>query len=520
MLFPRIRRLAASLCFITYLSSCTSWRAQTGSPSEVFAKQKIHDVRVTLANGKVEELQSPRIENDSLIGGSASTRAGHPPTRRAIPIDSVKSLAISRTDGTKTALLIAGVGITALLIAAVIAAASWDGPLGTGGGGTGSDGTVTSCPLVYSWDGTAYRLDSGTFGGAIMPALARTDLDNLDLAVSDHDTLRLRMTNELNETDFVDAIAVLAVDHEPSVTVAPSGDGTLHTLGDLTMASSAIDLRGNDALDRIRARDGWSWESRPSRRDTSRSADIRDGIDVTFPRPAGARSAKLVIDGNNTPWAAYMIQELVRAHGKDTRAWYDSVAASNAMALNLGAMMAREGFLDVQLKVGPGWVHQNFVWEAGPEVSKRQILNLDLSSIEGDSVTIRLESAPMFWLLDQVALDYSADRPIRVTQLTPATAIDQSGRDQRSLLGRADHGYLALQTGDHTDLSFVVPTLPQGLVRSYVLKSTGYYEIRAAATAEPDLVLLNQITTRRHGASRIIVARSNEALRDLMRVSP
>lgn len=67
----------------------------------------------------------------------------------------------------------------------------------------GSDQTY-SCPLVYSWDGQRWRLDSGTFGGAIMPALARTEVDNLLHAVPVGDSLRLRITNELNETDHLD----------------------------------------------------------------------------------------------------------------------------------------------------------------------------------------------------------------------------------------------------------------------------------------------------------------------------
>ena len=40
---------------------------------------------------------------------------------------------------------------------------------------------------------------------------------------------------------------------------------------------------------------------------------------------------------------------------RGTQAWYDSVAAYPAMARQLGAMMAREGFLDVQVRVAaPG----------------------------------------------------------------------------------------------------------------------------------------------------------------------
>ena len=98
--------------------------------------------------------------------------------------------------------------------------------------------------------------ESGTFGGAIFRTLSRTDVDNLDFARAEEGQLRLRLANELAETDYVDALSVLAVDHAPGVTVAPDGHGVLHSLGSLTPPLSAHDDRGHDALDRVVSADG------------------------------------------------------------------------------------------------------------------------------------------------------------------------------------------------------------------------------------------------------------------------
>lgn len=500
------RRLASLLVLSSYLLSCTSWRSQTGTPGEVLAEQP-SSIRVTLASGENFLLRQPRIENDSLIG--RAVRSGNPTLdRRAIPVDSVASIAVERISGAKTALLVAGAGLTILVIVAIIAASSQPDVIP-------SDHPTTSCPLVYSWDGTQWRLDSGTFGGAIMPIFARSDVDNLTYATAQGGRLRLRMANELNETDYVDALSVLAVDHDPGVTVAPSAEGTIHTLGPLQTPRSAVDYRGHDALDRVRTADGWSWESRPSGRDTTRAADVRDGLNLVFAKPRGATRARLVVDGSNTPWAAYMIQEFVRAHGRGTQAWYDSVNANPTMARQLGSMMAREGFLDVQVRVGGRWEHRDFVWEAGPEVSKRQVVSLDLSGIEGNAVEIRLESAPMFWLVDHVALDFSEQLQIRPQELQAESAVDHKGRDVRTALRSADRTYHVLATGDQTDLSFRVPPVPNGMKRSYLLRSTGWYKITAPEVKEPDIALLSEVKNRPHGASRVAVARFNDALRVL-----
>jgi hypothetical protein len=60
-----------------------------------------------------------------------------------------------------------------------------------------------------------------------MAALERTDLDNLDLATPADGILRLKVTNERKETDYLDALRVVAVDHDPGVVVAPDPSGNI-----------------------------------------------------------------------------------------------------------------------------------------------------------------------------------------------------------------------------------------------------------------------------------------------------
>jgi hypothetical protein len=497
------RRLASLVILSSYLLSCTSWHRANGSPSQVLEERKQNVVRVSVAGGGGFVLFEPQLQNDSLIGTLIPNRYDR---RRAIPVDSIVGIEVRQLSKIKTTVALVGAGLTILAIAAILTAPDPQPQ---------QEHPSVSCPMVYSWDGKDWRLDSGTFGGAIMPIFARTDVDNLMYATAQGDQLRLRMANELNETDYVDAISVLIVDHSPSVTVAPSADGTIHTLGPLQQPRSAVDFRGHFAMDRVRSVDGWAWESRPSGRDTSDARDVRDGLELVFAKPRGATRARLVVDGSNTPWAAHMVQELVRAHGRTTQVWYDSVNGSPVMARKLAAMMAREGFLDVQLRVGGRWEHRDFLWEAGPEVMKRQVVSLDLSGIEGDVVEIRLESAPMFWLIDNVGLDFSDQLETRPQELKLERAVDQDGRDVRSKLQSLDKTYHVLKTGDRTELSFRVPTAPAGMKRSYLLRSTGWYHITAPQVKEPDLALLDEVKNRPRGASRVSVARFNDALRAL-----
>jgi len=490
------------------LQGCSSWRHRPLTPPAFGAAKPPSEVRVTLASGKRILLQSPVITGDSLIGIDFPLVEGFDSARRvALPLAEVHYEEARQANYGRTTLLVVGVGIATLIVIGAMAYGS-----SSSSSSLGSSSNF-SCPLVYSWDGNAWRLDSGTFGGAIMRPLARTDVDNLDFATSERGRLRLKLANELDETDFVDALDVLAVDHDPAVSVAPDGEGRLHTLEHPTAPARASDYRGRDALARVRAADGWSWESNPTGRDPVLSADVRDGLELEFPRPRETRSARLVIEGNNTAWAALMLKEYLEAHGRTSSSWYDSLEADPAQARALGATFAREAFLTAKVLTTDGWVAQGTFWEAGPEIAKRQVLALDLSRCEGDTVRVRLESVPSFWQLDRVALDVAAERPITVTELRLDRAVSRDGKDLRPPLTAIDGSVLRMETGDSAELSFRTPAVPRGQSRSYLVRSHGWYRIHSTDAGEPDLALLESVSGRPLGVSKAAVARANEVMR-------
>ena len=500
---PVRRLVATALGGVMLLAACTTWRRVSKDPEALAAAPMEMRLRVTRHSGSQFELLHPFVTGDSLGGFlQLSLRDS---VRTLIPLRDVRSLEVQRLAGGRTALLVAAIGVTAI---AVIGATRDEPPPPPPPSGP----TTFSCPVVYSWDGVRWRLDSGTFGGAIMRALQRTDVDNLDYAVPREGTLRLRVANELAETDHLDALAVLVVDHEAGVSVAPDPAGRLHTIGALAAPVRATDGRGTDALARVRDADNWNWESSLSGRDPARDTDVRDGLELAFVRSPGARRAHLVLDGSNTPWSSYLLGSFVAAHGRATQAWYDSLNAEPALARAAAMRLAREGFLAASVRTASGWRPQGMFWEAGPEVVKRQVLELDLAQVEGDTVHVRLESAPAFWLVDRVALDFTADRDLAVHELRLVSARDRAGRDVAPLIAATDDRYYALEPGDAAELRFSVPEPPAGTSRTLLLRSTGWYRIQTPAVGEPDVATLDAVARDPLGLSRESVVRLNAAL--------
>ena len=69
-----------------------------------------------------------------------------------------------------------------------------------------------------------------------------------------------------------------------------------------------------------------------------------------------------------------------------------------------------------------------------------------------------------------------------------------------------------MEHGASAELRFRVPDVPAGRVRSYLVRSSGWYRIHAPEIKPPDVVLLRKVLSEPYGASRVAVGRMNDAM--------
>lgn len=121
---PSLRRAFTIALMAGQLGACTSWRLETVSPAEVIQQQQPGAVRIERIDGHHEVWYRPEIHGDTLIG---RWNIDEKAPDRALPLAQIKQVSTNHVSPTKTTLL----GLTlGAMIAAVIAAATWDGPLG------------------------------------------------------------------------------------------------------------------------------------------------------------------------------------------------------------------------------------------------------------------------------------------------------------------------------------------------------------------------------------------------------
>lgn len=368
-----------------------------------------------------------------------------------------------------------------------------------------------SCPFVYAFDGEKYVLEAEPYGGSVCAGLERPDWAVLDSLKPVDGRYRLLLSNELDEIEHVDELKLVVVDHPAGVSVSPEVSGRMRTLAAPVPPSAARDGDGRDVRNELAASDGLCWQGRVEGRDPDRDEDLKDELTLEFPRPAGARRAKLVAVARTTMWGSQAIRPLLAGQGRELSGYFDKVDAGGPALLSLLGWFAREDMYTLQVRVETtaGWKVKALVYGGGPVIAKDKAYGLDLGDVSGDTVRIRLTPAAGFWMIDRLAMDFSDDVPVRATEVAAVAARDGSGREVGlELAADDDHRLVLPKRARPAALEFPVPPEAPGTVRTVFVKARGYYDILLDSRGEPTLDL------------EAMLAAPGESLRFVLRQHP
>jgi hypothetical protein len=454
-------------------SGCYVRKSQQLPPGAVIQPGKDTIVGVTTVKGEDVSFDPPGATvKDGTLHASVKK------TPYELPLDQVQRFWIERKELSKarTTGLVAAVAVGTLAVIVGVAAA-----------------TKQSCPFVYSWDGTQYVFDAEPYGGAITRGLQKDDFTELERLHEQDGQYRLKITNEVDETQFTNLAELWVVDHPAGTRVVADVQGNLHTLAAPQALLSARDASGRDLLPWLRTTDRLIWEP-PAVPDAA--GNLQDDIVLTFPKPPGATKAKLIANVATGLWGSYMIKKMVELRGRDVGAWYKLIDQDPDARADLFDWDAREQLyaLKIYMEEPTGWEVRAMLPGVGPFISKDRVVPLDVSRVRGDQLRIRIRPPSGFWALNSFAVDYSPDRSVTVEKLKPLTALGLEGKDMREDLAGIDDRYLAMPNiGDTVDLTFPVPSPHAGTSRTVILHTRGYYRLHLASDGEPDTKALQEI---------------------------
>jgi Tfp pilus assembly protein PilF len=385
------------------------------------------------------------------------------------------------------------------------------------------DRKPSSCPYLFTWNGERFEFITDFMGGGEMgyrhaPGVVGhpdpeeyTRIDGRRLVPRDG-RYELRVTNELEETLFLDRARLLAIDHPASVEVHPREGAfsppfpafELYATADARPVARAVDARGRDVTARLAATDRQFVDDLPLERIRGYAKPHTLTLDLGPARPGDAGSAGplLLLTG----WTDYAFSA-------------DNVAAHQAgLALTPPSLQVKD----------PNGRWRTAIPEIGIPVGRPQTIVVDLSEVRfaGESREMRIAtSMRVYWDRAQVATRDREARP-RTTALDAVRAdlawrgfsaeVTPDGRepysydyarvstivpwklmpgrytregDVRELLGAADDFFVVSRPGDALSLAFdaaALPALPAGWTRTFLLHSVGYSKEMDPHSASPD----------------------------------
>ncbi len=381
------------------------------------------------------------------------------------------------------------------------------------------DRKPSSCPFLYAWNGRRFEFITDFMGGGEMGywegpgAHNRPDPDEYvrirDDQLKERDgRYEIRVTNELEETLYVDRLQLIAIAHPSGIEVYPNEGMSdpprrfkLFVTNNARPPIAATDEHGHDVLARIST------------------------LDRQYPDDFGLNSIRGYADQH------FLTLDLGRALHRHTllllTGWTDyAFSSDNVAAHQAGLSMAPPA---LQVKVANGsW--KTVIDDIGIPVGRPQTVTVDLTGrFLSNSREVRIvTNMRIYW--DQILVDTSNEgTPIQVSRLDPSSAQlrwrgfsaevtpdahepfsydyqQVSARspwktmpghytregDVRELLLRSDDMFVISRPGDEIALSFDaarLPALPKGWKRTFLLYADGFSKEMDINSASPDQVL-------------------------------
>lgn len=339
--------------------------------------------------------------------------------------------------------------------------------------------TKESCPFIYLWDGNQYHFTGEIYSGSIHEPLERNDY--LRLPFSGGNSLTMKITNEVKEIQHTNLLELLVVDHPVNVEVLADKYGKVQTLGVHVVPASARNPDGKDVKELLSLKDGLYYKSCPA------TADFpdKDGVILSFPKPSGAGSAKIIVRAKNSFILDYMMGQFHDLFGSMYGRYMKKQEKADPEQLR--KMALDRGFpLSLYIERDEQWEFAGYFNIAGPMAFRDDVLEIPLTGKESDSLRVKLESGTFLWELDYAAVDFSTQAECTHSVVQVESAFDENNRDVSNLLARDDTRYYNQpEMGNQAVVTFTLPAIT-GETRTVILHSKGWYQVLREPEGKPE----------------------------------
>jgi hypothetical protein len=291
---------------------------------------------------------------------------------------------------------------------------------------------------------------------------------------------KLLVRNEVAETQHIDKMKLLVVDHPPNLSVYPDIEGTFHGFRSSFGATTAADENGLSLMKFLHASDNIAWQTHLPSASKATDGALRHALTVTLPKQPGAKKAWLITNIGTSTWGSNMIRKTVEYRGNTADAWLKSLTPGSESFMQMAQYLENEEMYQLKtwVKEGKSWNQEAVILGQGPLISEDRVYPIDVSNVVGDSLVLRFNPPKGFWTFDYIAVSYEETLTIPAVTVGATRAQDQLENSILDSLRNADGRHFVMpEVGDWASVNFTVPPQVEGTVRGVYLETSGYYEL-------------------------------------------
>lgn len=323
---------------------------------------------------------------------------------------------------------------------------------------------VCNCPHAYTYNGDKLEFTNTLFTGAIAKNLERSDYKLLPEIDSDQNYFDLTIRNEENESQFINQLELIVVNHDKNIEVLADQKGDLYSITSKNKPIDVFDQNGKSLTSLLSEMDELAYDFNELE---------GDGLVSTFAKfkvPDNLNDAKLILSLKNTNWGALVAESFGEMMGDRYGDWVENNRKRSPEEALMDMKKAGIPFV-VSIKKDEKWVEIDNINLVGEVVYNSIVVPIDRSYLNGSEIEVRLQSGFKFWELDYLAMDFSKQLELDY-KLIQASNLNDDNIEQ--LLAN-DNEYLSLMNnGDSINVRF--NNLPVGgEKRTFILRSKGYY---------------------------------------------
>ncbi|MBK8504736.1 MAG: hypothetical protein IPL46_22515 [Saprospiraceae bacterium] len=343
-----------------------------------------------------------------------------------------------------------------------------------------------SCPTFYSTQGEFPVLEGEGFSYSIAPRFEEDDLDRIISGDSQDGLFSLSIRNEAWETHYINQFNLISVDHPPGFEAFPTYERSMFfkqkkqvlLMGPTVESLVVRSKSGNNISSLIQERDELSYRSDAALTDAMViDPSVEDWLELEVQVPDGKKEVVIGFKLRNTLLNSLFFYEmLLDRQNFEAIDWIDSKNSELIYAMNFYRWYTSVFGLKIDVEKNGKYVEHERIGDTGP--SAWNYLAFTLPVYGNGKQKIRLRFIPDNWEIDWIGL--SMEDQMKTT-MQPLELIEVMHRGKQTTahtaaqLEEVDKEYLVTSPGEEYKLKYAVPSLVQGMERTYFIQSRGFY---------------------------------------------